>query len=125
VTHRIDELHQGPRREPIPEQLRLQVARRQEFNCASCGDETQKYEIHHKQAVAHHGQTCLNNLEMLCPPCHNQVTERQNALQAPRRCTCSVMNPSWRSSSTAPRSPSSSAGDWAQRAAAWCSAWTQ
>lgn len=59
----------GPRREPIPEDVRREVFRRDGGRCAACGaDELLQFD--HVIPVALGGASTLQNLQLLCAPCN-------------------------------------------------------
>lgn len=59
----------GPRREPIPEDVRREVFRRDGGRCAACGaDELLQFD--HVIPVALGGASTPENLQLLCAPCN-------------------------------------------------------
>jgi 5-methylcytosine-specific restriction endonuclease McrA len=93
VVHKMMECLIAPRRQPMTQETREAVARRQGHQCGLCGDlQRTNYEIHHKVAVAQGGGNDINNLQMLCHPCHNSVTEQQEVRGLSDR-LCSIFNP--------------------------------
>lgn len=61
----------GPRREPIPEDVRREVFRRDGGRCAACGvDELLQFD--HVIPVALGGASTAGNLQLLCAPCNRE-----------------------------------------------------
>jgi hypothetical protein len=61
----------GPRREPIPEDVRREVFRRDGGRCVACGaDELLQFD--HVIPVALGGASSLGNLQLLCAPCNRE-----------------------------------------------------
>jgi len=61
----------GPRREPIPEDVRREVFRRDGGRCAVCGiDELLQFD--HVIPVALGGASTPENLQLLCAPCNRE-----------------------------------------------------
>lgn len=61
----------GPRREPIPEDVRREVFRRDGGRCAACGtDELLQFD--HVIPVALGGASTPENLQLLCAPCNRE-----------------------------------------------------
>ena len=59
----------GPRREPIPEDVRRAVFRRDGGRCAACGSD-ELLQFDHVIPVAMGGASALENLQLLCAPCN-------------------------------------------------------
>jgi HNH endonuclease len=59
----------GPRREPIPEEVRRQVFRRDGGRCVACGGE-ELLQFDHVIPVALGGASAPENLQLLCAPCN-------------------------------------------------------
>lgn len=61
----------GPRRDPIPEEVRREVFRRDGGRCAACGtDELLQFD--HVIPVALGGASTPENLQILCAPCNRE-----------------------------------------------------
>jgi 5-methylcytosine-specific restriction endonuclease McrA len=54
------------------ERLRLQVFRRDNWRCQSCGVMA-NLEVHHKEFRSHSGNDVEQNLITLCAPCHAAI----------------------------------------------------
>ena len=59
----------GPRREPLPEDLRREVFRRDGGRCVACGS-AELLQFDHIIPVALGGATTPENLQLLCAPCN-------------------------------------------------------
>jgi hypothetical protein len=59
----------GPRREPIPEEVRREVFRRDGGRCAACGTDS-LLQFDHVIPVAMGGASTAQNLQLLCAPCN-------------------------------------------------------
>jgi hypothetical protein len=59
----------GPRREPIPEEVRREVFRRDGGRCAACGS-AELLQFDHVIPVALGGASTAENLQLLCAPCN-------------------------------------------------------
>ena len=77
VAHRFMEMAMRHNRETISEADTATLLARQENKCGGCNDLLKKFERHHKKPVAAGGTNDLDNLVLLCPPCHAQETEKQ------------------------------------------------
>lgn len=64
-----DEQASGPRREPIPEDVRREVFRRDGGRCATCGSD-ELLQFDHVIPVALGGASTPANLQLLCAPCN-------------------------------------------------------
>jgi 5-methylcytosine-specific restriction endonuclease McrA len=64
-----DEQASGPRREPIPEDVRREVFRRDGGRCAACGSD-ELLQFDHVIPVALGGASTPGNLQLLCAPCN-------------------------------------------------------
>jgi 5-methylcytosine-specific restriction endonuclease McrA len=54
------------------ESLRLQVLRRDNWHCQSCGSMS-NLEVHHKEFRSHSGADSEHNLITLCATCHSAI----------------------------------------------------
>jgi hypothetical protein len=63
------------RREPIPEEVRMFVWRRDEGKCVRCGSR-QRLEFDHIIPVAEGGSTSERNIELLCEVCNREKGKR-------------------------------------------------
>ncbi len=61
----------GARREPIPEELRRQVFRRDRGRCVACGSD-ELLQFDHVIPVALGGASTADNLQLLCAPCNRE-----------------------------------------------------
>jgi 5-methylcytosine-specific restriction endonuclease McrA len=59
----------GPRRPPVPEDVRRQVFRRDGGRCVACGSE-ELLQFDHVIPVALGGASTAENLQLLCAPCN-------------------------------------------------------
>jgi hypothetical protein len=59
----------GPRREPIPEDVRVEVFRRDGGRCVACGS-AELLQFDHVIPVALGGSSTPANLQVLCAPCN-------------------------------------------------------
>ncbi len=61
----------GARREPIPEELRRQVFRRDGGRCVACGSD-ELLQFDHVIPVTLGGASTADNLQLLCAPCNRE-----------------------------------------------------
>lgn len=66
---RADEAAAGPRREPLSEDVRRQVFRRDGGRCAACGS-AELLQFDHVIPVALGGASTVDNLQLLCAECN-------------------------------------------------------
>lgn len=69
-----------PEREPIPQWMKEEVLKRQDYHCITCS-RTEFLDYHHRIAVAQGGDSSIENLVAICPACHASITRAsQNKL---------------------------------------------
>lgn len=68
---RAEEAASGPRREPIGEDVRREVFRRDGGRCAACGS-AELLQFDHIIPVALGGASTPENLQLLCAPCNRE-----------------------------------------------------
>lgn len=71
----IDESALSPKRERIPEDVKIAVWRRDGGACASCGSRT-SLEYDHIVPVARGGSNTVRNIELLCESCNRKKSDK-------------------------------------------------
>lgn len=76
IDRAVDMMHADaagdlPRREPLPEDVRREVFRRDGGRCARCGSD-ELIQFDHVIPVALGGSSTLANLQLLCAPCNRE-----------------------------------------------------
>ena len=72
----MQQLMVRPRRAIAPDVV-ASLMGEQENRCGGCGDLLRRIEVHHKKPFSQGGGDDIDNLLLMCPPCHAQETERQ------------------------------------------------
>ena len=77
LAFNLMQLYAVRKRRPISEEDTATLKERQKNRCDKCGDMLRRFEKHHVKPVAAGGSDSIDNLVLLCPPCHAQETEKQ------------------------------------------------
>ena len=64
-------------RKIIDEDVAAELMQRQQKRCGACGDLLRRFEKHHKKPFSQGGTDDIDNIILLCPPCHATETEKQ------------------------------------------------
>ena len=86
LMRRLVDEHQYYRRRAVPKTTIARLMEARGGLCELCGDAGE--EVHHKNAVCLGGGNSLDNLQLLCAPCHAKVTEGQHLQRKPRLQSC-------------------------------------
>jgi hypothetical protein len=81
-------------RAPVTAEQRRELERRQDRRCAQCGDQLHghAYAVDHRQPLRADGSNDLENLQLLCPPCHREKTSQEQECLSSLRVVESCVN---------------------------------
>lgn len=71
----VQEIEKQPKREQIPEEVRIAVWRRDEGKCVKC-DSRDKLEYDHIIPVSKGGSNTVRNIELLCEACNRRKKDK-------------------------------------------------